>query len=75
MKVDKILLSYAGANFLFMAGGIILLVGSLLFSQAVNSTPTLDSAPSILLLKMVPEKGMLWKCAVGYTHELTDLRA
>jgi predicted ABC-type sugar transport system permease subunit len=61
MKVDKILLSYAGANFLFMAGGIILLVGSLLFSQAVNSTPTLDSAPSILLLKMVPEKGMWWK--------------
>jgi hypothetical protein len=61
MKVDKILLSYAGANFLFMVGGIILLVGSLLFSQAVNSTPTLDSAPSILLLKMVPEKGMYWK--------------
>ncbi|KUL91731.1 hypothetical protein ZTR_01233 [Talaromyces verruculosus] len=56
MKVNKILLSYAGANFLFMAGGIILLVGSLVFSQTVNSTPTLDSAPSILLLKMVPEK-------------------
>lgn len=54
--MNKILLSYAGANFLFMLGGIILLVGSLLFSQSVNSTPTFDSAPSILLLKMVPER-------------------
>ncbi|EED19371.1 conserved hypothetical protein [Talaromyces stipitatus ATCC 10500] len=56
MKVDTVLLSYAGANFLYMAGGIMLLVGSLLFSQTINSTPTLDSAPAIVLLEMVPEK-------------------
>ncbi|KAE8557300.1 hypothetical protein EYB25_002007 [Talaromyces marneffei] len=56
MQADKILLSYVGANFLFMAGGIMLLVGSLLFTQNMNSTPTLDSAPTILLLKLVPEK-------------------
>lgn len=57
MKVDKIFLSYVGANLLFMAGGLIMLVESLLFSQSVNSSPTSDSAPFILLLRMVPEKG------------------
>lgn len=58
MKVDKILLSYAGANIGFIAGGIILLVGSLLFHKTVDSTPTSDSAPEILLLGMVPYKGV-----------------
>ncbi|RAO64945.1 uncharacterized protein BHQ10_000957 [Talaromyces amestolkiae] len=73
MRVDKILLSYAGANFLFMAGGIILLVGSLLFSQAVNSTPTMNSAPSILLLKMVPEKVALVNAIIVFATFLLAL--
>ncbi|OKL62799.1 hypothetical protein UA08_01462 [Talaromyces atroroseus] len=54
MKVDKVFLTYIGANFLFAGGGVLLLVGSILFSHMVNSTPTLESAPEILLLQMVP---------------------
>jgi hypothetical protein len=57
MKVDKVFLTYTGANFLFAGGGVLLLVASVLFNRMVNATPTLQSAPEILLLRMVPFEG------------------
>ncbi|KAH8695044.1 hypothetical protein BGW36DRAFT_428936 [Talaromyces proteolyticus] len=59
MKIDKVLLSYGAADFLFLGGGVILLIASLLFDQEVNSTPTSHSAPKIILLRMVPFKAGL----------------
>jgi hypothetical protein len=58
MKLDKILLTYAGAELLFLAGGVILLVASLLFDQKVHSTQTLANAPDTILLRMVPFQGL-----------------
>jgi hypothetical protein len=71
MKVDKILLSYAGAEFLFLAGGIILLVASLLFDRQVHhSTPTLANAPDIILLGMLPFKGLFSQLKIKSCYEL-----
>lgn len=70
MKVDKILLSYAGAELLFLAGGIILLVASLLFDRQVHSTPTLANAPDTILLGMLPFKGLFLQLKIKLCYEL-----
>lgn len=56
MRADRILLAYTGANFLFAGGGVLLLVGSILFSRIVNTTPTVENVPQVLMLQMVPNK-------------------
>jgi hypothetical protein len=66
MKVDKILLSYAGAELLFIAGGTILLVASLLFDRQVHSTPTLANAPDTILLGMLPFKGLFLQLKIKF---------
>lgn len=58
MKIDKVLLAYAGADLLFVLCGALLMVASLVFEGELHSTPTLETGPDILLLKMVPFKGL-----------------
>lgn len=59
MRIDKVLLVYAGADLLFVLGGVLLIVASLVFGGKIDASPNLESAPDILLLKMVPFKGLL----------------
>lgn len=72
MKVDKILLSYAGAELLFLAGGIILLVASLLFDRQVHSTQTLANAPDTILLGMLPFKGLYLQYRTSFFQKYTE---
>lgn len=58
MRVDKILLTYAGADLLFVLGGALLLVASLVLQARTRSTPSLDNVADILLLKMIPFGGI-----------------
>ncbi|KAL1981397.1 hypothetical protein VTN96DRAFT_2699 [Rasamsonia emersonii] len=58
-KIDKVLLTYAGADLLFVLGGVLLLVASLVLERRTQSAPTLETAPDILLFKMVPFKAAI----------------
>lgn len=64
--MNSALLAYAGANLLFVGGGVLLLLAALLFQARINSPPTLDNAADIVLLSMVPFKGKLPPFFVQY---------
>lgn len=54
---NNILLTYLVADFAFLIGGILLLVGSLVMNEKINGPKTVDNAPQVLLLSMFPTKG------------------
>jgi hypothetical protein len=56
-NVDKILLTYAGADMLFVLGGVVLLVASLVLKGRTQDTLSLDTAPDMLLFRMLPFEG------------------
>ena len=57
--MNSVILAYAGANLLFLLGGVLLLVASLLLQARINSPATVSNAADIVLLSMVPFKGKL----------------
>lgn len=54
---NNILLTYLVADFAFLIGSILLLVGSLVMNEKINGPKTVDNAPQVLLLSMFPTKG------------------
>jgi hypothetical protein len=71
--MNKVILAYAGANVLFLMGGVLLLVAALLFQARINSPPTLDNAADILLLNMVPFKGRLFPHSLFSSDMVVEL--
>jgi len=57
--MNSVILAYAGANLLFLLGGVLLLVASLLLQARINSPATVSNAADIVLLSMVPFKGAI----------------
>ncbi|KAL2217245.1 tetraspanin [Thermoascus aurantiacus ATCC 26904] len=56
---NNILLTYLVADFAFLIGGILLLVGSLVMNEKINGPKTVDNAPQVLLLSMFPTKAAI----------------
>jgi hypothetical protein len=67
--MNRVILAYAGANVLFLIGGVLLLVAALLFQARIDSPPTLDNAADILLLNMLPFKGL----SLSYSLFITNI--
>jgi len=54
VNINKILITYLAADFLFVLGGALLFGTALVFEAKVQTAPSLESAPTILLFKQVP---------------------
>lgn len=57
--MNRILLAYIGADFLFLVGGILLLVGSLVMTMETRTMPTLQNVPHVLLFDVFPRSAAL----------------
>lgn len=57
VNINKILITYLAADFLFVLGGALLFGTALVFEAKIQTTPSLESAPTILLFKLVPLQG------------------
>lgn len=55
--MNRILLSYMGADFAFLLGGVLLLAGSFIMNSEINGPSTVANAPEVLLMKVFPREG------------------
>ncbi|KAN0076175.1 hypothetical protein V8E54_006317 [Elaphomyces granulatus] len=53
-NINKILIIYLAADLLFVLGGALLFGTALIFEAKIQTAPSLDSAPTILLFKQIP---------------------